>query len=68
MDVRFDRSASDQRFRARVDLIDASVSYGDQLTKRSGSPLVLSIEGRADDEAWAADVIDATILTTNIII
>ncbi len=66
MDVRFDRSAADRRFRADIDLNAANVTFGDYLSKRSGSPLLLSIEGHANEEEWAADVIDATILNTSV--
>lgn len=66
MDVRFDRSAADRRFRADVDLNAAAVAFGDYVSKRSGAPLIVSIEGHANEEEWAADVIDATILTTSV--
>jgi len=63
--VHFERSAADQRFRSIVNLDAATVTFGDHLTKRSGAPLSFSIEGTANDDLWAANIIDTTILDTH---
>ncbi len=66
MNVVFDRSGAEKRFRADVDLSVANVVLGEYVTKRAGAPLTLSIEGGADADAWAADVIDILILDTRV--
>jgi hypothetical protein len=66
MDVQFDRSAVDQRFRANLTLDAANIRLGEHLAKQPGAALAVSIDGRANADEWAAEVIDTTILSARV--
>jgi len=66
MGVQFTRVTDDHRFQADLDLNEVNVALGDNLVKVPGDVFAISINGVADDDLWAADIIDAKILGTHI--
>ncbi len=66
MHVVFNRSGTEKRFRADVDLSAANMVFGKHIAKQAGASFSLSIEGGADEDAWAAETVDVAILDTNV--